>query len=183
MKNQEIAEVFYEIATLLEMEDEPFKPRAYRKAAQNIESLTVDIEEIAEKNQLEAIPGVGKNIASKIREYLETGTVKKLEELRKKTPVDIKNLMLVEGLGPKKIVKLYKELKIKNLDDLEKAAKSGKIRDLGGFGEKTERNILENIVFARQRHTRFLLGYALPEAYEIVEQLKNGVFKRSTDNR
>ena len=177
MKNQEIAEVFYEIATLLEMEDEPFKPRAYRKAAQNIESLTVDIEEIAEKNQLEAIPGVGKNIASKIREYLETGTVKKLEELRKKTPVDIKNLMLVEGLGPKKIVKLYKELKIKNLDDLEKAAKSGKIRDLGGFGEKTERNILENIVFARQRHTRFLLGYALPEAYEIVEQLKKHVKK------
>ncbi|HHF56424.1 MAG TPA: DNA polymerase/3'-5' exonuclease PolX [Thermoplasmatales archaeon] len=179
MKNQEVAKILYEIADLLEIEGVEFKPRAYRKAAQNIESLSVDIEELWKKGQLEKIPGVGKSIAKKIEEYLKTGRVKKLEELRQKIPVDIESLSAVEGLGPKMIKILYEKLGVKNLDDLERAAKQHRIRRLKGFGEKTEEKILEGIEIARQRQHRFLLGYVLPEANAIVEELKPHVEKIS----
>ena len=179
MKNQEIARILYKIADLLEMEGVDFKPQAYRKAAQNIESLSIDIEEVYKKGELQKIPGVGKSIAEKIKEFLETGRVKKLEELMKKIPVDIERLSEVEGLGPRMIKTLYEKLGVKNLDDLEKAAKEGRIRRLKGFGEKTEKKILENIELARQRQHRFLLGFVLPEANEIVEMLKKHVEKIS----
>ncbi|MCD6447990.1 MAG: DNA polymerase/3'-5' exonuclease PolX [Thermoplasmata archaeon] len=179
MKNQEIAKILYEIADLLEIEGVEFKPRAYRKAAQNIESLSVDIEELWKKGQLEKIPGVGKSIAKKIEEYLKTGRVKKLEELRQKIPVDIESLSAVEGLGPKMIKVLYEKLGVKNLDDLERVAKQHRIRRLKGFGEKTEKKILEGIEIARQRQHRFLLGHVLPEANAIVEELKPHVEKIS----
>jgi len=179
MKNQEIAKILYEIADLLEIEGVEFKPRAYRKAAQNIESLSVDIEELYKKGQLEKIPGVGKSIAEKIKEYLETGKVKKLEELRKKIPVDIESLSAVEGLGPKMIKVLYEKLGVKNLDDLERVAKQRRIRRLKGFWEKIEKKILEGIEIARQRQHRFLLGFVLPEAKAIMEELKPYVEKIS----
>ncbi len=179
MKNQEIAKILYEIADLLEIEGVEFKPRAYRKAAQNIESLSVDIEELYKKGQLEKIPGVGKSIAEKIKEYLETGKVKKLEELREKIPVDIESLSAVEGLGPKMIKVLYEKLGVKNLDDLERVAKQRRIRRLKGFGEKIEKKILEGIEIARQRQHRFLLGFVLPEAKAIMEELKPYVEKIS----
>lgn len=177
MKNKEIAKIFYEIADLYEMQDVQFKPRAYRKAAQNIESLGKDIEEVYEQDELEDIPGVGESIAEEIVEYVETNTVERLEKLKKDMPVDLRSLSSVETLGPKKIMDLYNELGIKNLDDLENAAKEGKIRHLEGFGKKTEENILENIAFAREKGDRFLLGYVLPEAKEIVEKLEKKVDK------
>lgn len=177
MKNQEIAKILYEIADLLEIEGVEFKPRAYRKAAQNIESLSVDIEELYEKNKLEKIPGVGKSIAGKIKEYIETGRIKKLDELREKIPVDIESLSNVEGLGPKMIKTLYEKLGVKNIEDLERVAKEGKIRELKGFGEKIERKIIENIEIARTRKHRFLLGFVLPEANAIIEELKPYVNK------
>ena len=179
MKNQEVAKILYEIADLLEIEGVEFKPRAYRKAAQNIESLSVDIEELYKKGQLEKIPGVGKSIAEKIKEYLETGKIKKLEELREKIPVDIESLSAVEGLGPRMIKVLYEKLGVKNLDDLEKVAKQRRIRRLKGFGEKIEKKILEGIEIARQRQHRFLLGFVLPEANAIIEELKPHVEKIS----
>jgi len=177
MKNKEIAKIFYEIADLYEMKDVQFKPRAYRKAAQNIESLGKDIEDVYEQDKLGNIPGVGESIAEEIEEYLETNKVERLEKLKKDMPVDLRSLSSVETLGPKKIKDLYNELSIKNLDDLEKAAKEGKISDLEGFGKKTEENILENIAFAREKGNRFLLGYVLPEAKEIVEKLEKKVDK------
>lgn len=175
MKKRELARILYEIADLLEIKEVNFKPRAYRKAAQNIESLSDDLEDLYKKGELEDIPGVGKSIAEKIEEFLETGEVKKLDELREETPVDINSLISVESLGPKKIKKLYEELDIKNLDDLEKAAKEEKIRGLEGFGKKTEENILDNIGFARKSKKRFFLGYVLPEAKDIVSKLKEYV--------
>ncbi len=175
MKNKEIATIFNEIADLYEMQDVDFKPRAYRKAAQNIESLGTDIEEMYDDEKLKDIPGVGNSIAEEIEEFIETGKVKRLEELKEDIPVDLRSLTAVETLGPKKIKILYKELKIKTLDDLEKAAKQGKIRDIEGFGAKTEENILENIAFARKKGKRFLLGYVLPEAKEILNELKDEV--------
>ncbi len=172
MKNREIARILYEMADLLEIKGEDFKPRAYRRAAINIESLGVDIEELYKKNELEKIPGVGKSIAEKIKEYIETGTIKKWEELKKEIPVDIESLSSVEGVGPKMIKVLYEKLGVKNIDDLERVAKQGRIRRLKGFGVKTEKKILEAIEFARKKYGRFILGYVLPEANQIVEFLK-----------
>ena len=179
MKNREIAKILYEMADLLEIKGVEFKPRAYRRAAINIESLGVDIEELYRKGQLEKIPGVGKSIAEKIAEYIETGTIKKWEELKKEIPVDIESLSSIEGLGPKMIKVLYEKLGVKNIDDLERVARQGRIRRLKGFGVKTEKKILESIEFARKKQERFILGYALPEAYKIVEHLKPYVDKIS----
>ncbi|HDS60001.1 MAG TPA: DNA polymerase/3'-5' exonuclease PolX [Thermoplasmatales archaeon] len=172
MRNREVAAVLYEIADLLEMREVDFKPRAYRTAAQNIESLGTDVEELHQQGKLEDIPGVGKGIAKKIAEFLETGRVKKLEDLKRDMPVDLPGLSAVEGLGPKRIEKLYRELGITTLDDLEEAARRGAIQDIEGFGENTQQAILENLAFARRSRDRYLLGYVQPEAQEIVEALK-----------
>lgn len=175
MKNKEIAQIFNEIADLYEMQDIDFKPRAYRKAAQNIESLGKDIEKIYEDNELKNIPGIGESTAEEIKEYLDTGKVQRLKKLKEDMPVDLRSLSAVETLGPKKIKLLYQELGVSTLDELEQAAKQGKIRDLDGFGKKTEENILENISFARQKGQHFLLGYVLPEAKEIISELTDHV--------
>ena len=179
MRNREIAKILYEMADLLEIKGVEFKPRAYRRAAMNIESLGVDIEELYNRGELEKIPGVGKSIAEKIAEYLKTGTIKKWEELKREIPVDIESLSSIEGLGPKMIKTLYEKLGVKNIDDLERVAKQGRIRRLKGFGVKTEKKILESIEFARRKQERFILGYILPEANKIVENLKPYVSKIS----
>jgi len=176
MKNQEIAQILYEIADFLEMEGVPFKPFAYQKAALALESLEKDVEEIYKREGMkgiENIPGVGKSIALKIVEYLKTGRIKYHQQFKKKYPVDIKELTQVEGLGPKMVRDLYKYLKIKNLKDLEKAAKAGKIRNLPNFGEKTEQNILQGIEFLKRATGRFLLGEILPKVREIERRLKS----------
>ena len=175
MRNKEIARIFNEIADMYEMQDIDFKPRAYRKAAQNIESLGKDIEEIYEDDELKNIPGIGESTAEEIKEYLDTGKVQRLEKLKTDMPVDLRSLSAVETIGPKKIKVLYQQLGVSNLDDLEQAAKQGKIQDLEGFGKKTEENILANISFAREKGQRFLLGYVLPEAKEIIQELTDQV--------
>lgn len=175
MSNQEIAKIFHQISLFLEMEDVPFKPQAYEKVARILEAGDFDLEKIYQKqgiDGLERIPGVGKSIALKIEEFLKTGKIKYLQELEKKCPVEIEELTSIEGLGPKTIKTLYKELKIKNLRDLERAAQQGKIRKLENFGEKTEVNILEGIKFVKKSKGRFLLGLILPQVREIVENLK-----------
>ncbi len=175
MSNQEIAKIFHEIALYLEMQDIAFKPQAYEKAAINLETLSEDAESIYKKQGmkgLKEIPGVGQNIAEKIEEYIKSGKIKTYQNLKKKIPVNIEELTSVEGIGPKTIRALYKKLKIKNLKDLEKAAKAGKIRKLPDFGLKTEQNILESIQFLKRSTGRFLLGEILPKVYEITEKLK-----------
>ncbi len=175
MKNQELAKIFYEIASFLEMEGVSFKPYAYEKAALALETLKEDVEEIYKKGgtkELEAVPGVGKSIAEKIEEYIKTGGIKYYEEFKKKFPVDLDELVAVEGIGPKKVKILYQKLKIKNLEDLEKAAKDHKIAPLFGFGEKTEKNILEGIEFLKRSKGRFLLGEILPIVEEVSNKLK-----------
>lgn len=175
MKNQELAKLLYSIADMLEIKNVKWKPIAYRKAARAIESLSKDIEEIYKEGgikALEEIPGVGKSIAKKIVEFLKTGKIKKYEKLKESIPINVEELMSIEGLGPKTILLLYKKLKIKNLRDLEKAAKAGKIRNLPRMGEKSEENILKAIAFAKRGGKRKILGYALPIANEIVDKLK-----------
>jgi len=175
MANRELAKIFNEIALYFEMDGAPFKPQAYEKAAINLETLSEDVKDIYKKGgreALEEIPGVGKNIADKVIEYIKVGKIKEYEKLKKKTPVSIDELISVEGIGPKGVSYLYKKLKIKNLKDLERAAKAGKIRNLPNFGKKKEQNILEGIEFVKRSKGRFLLGEILPKVQEIISELK-----------
>ena len=176
MKNQEITKIFYEIADYLEMKGVAFKPYAYQKAAITLETLEEDVKEIYKRGGLEAlkeIPGVGESIALKIEEYLKTGKIKYYEEFKKKIPVNLEELMAVEGMGPKKTKVLYEKLGIRNIKDLEKAARAHKISPIFNFGEKTEKNILEGIEFVKRAKGRFLLGDILPKVKEVEQKLKS----------
>ena len=153
MKNQELSKIFYEIANYLEMEEIAFKPHAYKKVANILETLEEDVEKIYKKGGLKAlekIPGVGKNIALRIEEYLKTGRINYYEKLKKEIPINLEEIIAVEGMGPRKAKILYQKLGIKNLKDLERTAKAHKIASLFGFGETTEKNILEGIAFLKR---------------------------------
>lgn len=173
MKNQEVAGLLNEIADYLEFSNEPFKVRAYRKAALMIEGLSEDIWQVWKENRLEDLPGIGEGIAKKIGEFLKTGKLKYIDELKKKTPADIESLGAIEGIGPKTILKLYNELHVKNAADLENAAKKGKIQKIAGFGPAAEQNILKSIEFAKKAIERVPLGFALSSAEEIVKMLSS----------
>ncbi|MEK7576718.1 MAG: helix-hairpin-helix domain-containing protein, partial [Patescibacteria group bacterium] len=167
MKNKEIAEILFAFSEFLAMTDEPFKPRAYEKAAEAIESFNDDIEVLYTEGgvkALESIPGIGKGIAAKIEEYLTCGKIKEYEKLKKKIPVHFEELRHVEGLGPKMIRALYEKLKVKNITDLKKAAELGKIRMLPHFGAKSEEKILKGIEFFENSSGRYLLGDVMPIA-------------------
>lgn len=175
MINLELAQIFYRMADFLELKEVEFKPRAYEKVARVLETLETDIADVYKTGGLKAledISGVGKNIALKIEEYVKTGKIKDYQRLKKQCPVDIEELLKIEGLGSKKIKVLYRQLKIKNLKDLEKAARAGAIRELEGFGEKSEANILQGIEFARAAKGRFLLGAILPIVRQITSDLQ-----------
>jgi DNA polymerase (family 10) len=175
MKNLEIAAIFYEMADILELQNVKWKPEAYRKAARQIETLSTPIEEVYEKGGIKAlteIPGVGEKLAKKIEEYIKTGRIKEHERLKGEIPKGLNELINLPGLGPKKALKLYKELSIDSIEKLEKAAREGKIAKIEGFGEKSEENILKTIELAKKKEERLLLGVALPIAEEIVKELK-----------
>ncbi|MEK7542284.1 MAG: DNA polymerase/3'-5' exonuclease PolX [Patescibacteria group bacterium] len=176
MTNKKLASLFSNIALYLEIDSVPFKPQAYVRAANAIESLSEGVEKIYEREGLrglEQIPGVGKSIAEKTEEYIKTGEIQEHEKLRKKFPVDIQELTSIEGVGPKMVRDLYKHLKIKTLDDLEKAAKAGKVRKLPNFGEKTEQNILQGIDFVKRSKGRWLLGNIYPYQEDLVARLED----------
>ena len=175
MTNQEIAKILRHISYYLEMDEVPFKPFAYQKAALIVEGLGEELSDIYKKGGLkvlEEIPGIGEGIGKKIEELILTGKLRYYEQLKKKIPVNLDELLQIEGMGPKKIKVLYEKLKIKNINDLEMAAKHHKIAPLFGFGEKTEKNILEGIAFVKKGEGRFLLGEIYPVAMEIVQRLK-----------
>mgnify|MGYP000126615168 CR=1 FL=1 len=173
MRNAEVARLFEEYADLLEAQDDEYRPRSYRRAAENIRGHPEPIEELAAEGQeaLEEIEGVGDSIAAKIVEYVETGRVERIEEAREDLPVDMEGLTGVEGVGPKTVGDLYEHLGITTLDELEAAATAGKIQEVPGYGEKSEQNILDGIAFARQAGERELLGDARPLGEEAVEYL------------
>jgi DNA polymerase (family 10) len=176
MKNKEIAKLFYEIAEYLEMDGVPFKPYAYQKAAITLETLKDDVAEVYQKGglkALKAIPGVGESIALKIEEYLKTGKMQYYEEFKRKLPIELDEIVAVEGVGPKKAKVLYEKLGIKTLEELEEAARAHQIASLFGFGDKTEKNILEAIAFLKTSKGRFLLGEILPIATQVLEKLKS----------
>ncbi|WP_152040588.1 DNA polymerase/3'-5' exonuclease PolX [Salinigranum salinum] len=172
-RNDEIAGLFEEFADLLEAQDVSYKPNSYRRAAENIREYPRPIEDVATEGEaaLAEIDGVGDAISSKVIEYFETGEIEELEDARAALPVDMAGLTRVEGVGPKTVGRLYEALGIETLDDLEAAARNEEIREVKGFGEKTEENILENIPFARQSRERSLLGEARPVADDVLAHL------------
>lgn len=154
------------MAELLEMKEIEFKPRAYEKAALGVESLDREAKDIYEEGGIKAlmkIPGVGKGIAEHIECLFKKGKFSEYEKLKKEIPVNISELSSVEGVGPKMIKILYQKLKIENLNDLEKAAKAGKIKKLAHFGVRSEEKILKGIEFLKKSGGRRILGYILPE--------------------
>lgn len=145
--NEDIASVFDEIADLLEIEgDNPFRIRAYRNGARTLRELGRDISTLIEQGEdITRLSGIGKNLASKIHEVLETGHCQSLDKLRKKLPADLTGLLKLPGLGPKRVHALYHELDIHGHEQLERAARDGLIQHLPGFGAKTEARILQAI--------------------------------------
>ncbi len=178
MQNRKVAQILYEVADLLELEGVEFKPRAYRRAAQAVESCPVPIEDLVREGKVTELPVVGKSIAGKIEEIVKTGRLRYHEELKKKLPVDLYALTQVEGVGPKIAKLLYEHLGVRNLDDLERAAREGRIRTVPGLGPKVEEKILRGLAEARKTEKRVLLGYALPLAEGIRDKLReSGLFK------
>ena len=175
MTNAELARMFREIALYLEMRAEPFKPRAYERVAYELEALEEPVTEIYKTKGLKGlreIPGVGAAIAEKIEEIAKTGRLQYYQELKRETPVDIAALTAIEGVGPKTVKALYAALGIKNVADLERAARAGKIRGLPRFGEKLEQKILRGIDFVKAGSGRFPLGTILPLIQDIESRLR-----------
>lgn len=172
MKNQEIAKIFNEIAGLLEIKnDNPFRIRAYRRAALNVEGLTRNVEDLSEDELLE-VPGVGKELAAKIAEYIKTGNIAAHQELKKEIPQIVLDLESVPGLGPKTAMLLHEKLHIKSIDELAKLAEEHKLAGLRGIKGKTEENILKGIGMLRRGQERSPLGKVLPIAQDLVDQLR-----------
>ena len=175
MSNHDIGNVLREIAAYLEMEGVGFKPRAYEKAAEAVEASDVPVSSLLQTGGVKAVetlPGVGKSIAQKIVELLETGKIDYLEKMRAKRPMDLMELIAIEGVGPKTAGALHDALGVRTLADLERAARAGKVRTLHGFGEKTEEEILRGLDFLRQHRGRFPIGQALPIALSIESRLR-----------
>jgi DNA polymerase (family 10) len=173
MKNQQIAKIFNEIAELLELKGENvFRIRAYRRAAQNIDGLSKDVAALSQE-ELEAIPGIGKDLANKVHEYLETGKIAKHEELKKEIPEGVLQLLQVPGLGPKKAKMLFDMLKVKSIEELEAAIRKGKLSGLPGIQKKTEENILQGIELLKRGTERRPLGRVLPLAEDIVRRVRD----------
>jgi DNA polymerase (family 10) len=173
MKNREIATVFNNIADILEIRGEnPFRIRAYRKAAQNVENLAEDIAVLAEKGELSKLPGIGKDLALKVREILDTGTLKFYEDLKQETPPELVTLLTIPGVGPRTAKMLFERFKTVTIDDLEKLAREHKLQGLPGIKAKIEENILKGIELVKKGKERVPLGAILPLANEIAEILK-----------
>jgi DNA polymerase (family 10) len=175
MTNAQIGKIFGEIADLLELKGEnPFRVRAYRRAALNVEGMPKELSSLGEE-ELTAIPGIGKDLAAKIRQYSETGKVDLHEELKKEIPAGLLDILRVPGVGPKTAKLLHDKRNVNSLEELEELARGRKLAGLPGIQEKTEENILKGIELLKKGRERFPLGRALPVARNIVELLREAV--------
>jgi DNA polymerase (family 10) len=169
-----VAEALREMALFLEMDAVPFKPRAYEKAALAVEALGRSLHEIAAQEGekgIDALPAIGKGIAERILELLRTGHIADLEHLREKTPIDVRGLTAIEGVGPKLARTLYERLGVRDVKALAAACRAGKVRELPHFGAKSEQKILQGIGFLADTGGRRPLGHVLPLAREIERRL------------
>ncbi len=170
--NAEIAAIFTRLADLLEVEGEenPFRIRAYRNAARLVQGLGRNLAEMVERGEdLEKLPGIGHELAAKIREIVETGRLRALEKHLREVPPGMVELLRVPGLGPRRIKVLQEKLGIHDLQALERAARNRRIRELPGFGARVEQNILRELQALSRRTRRFLRA----EVEEIAEELRD----------
>lgn len=169
MDNVAIARTLEEVADILEIQNEnPFRIRAYRNAVRTIQVQTTPLARLlAENRPLTDLPGIGKEMASHIREMVETGTLGYRDELLAQVPRSVIELMRLPAVGPKKAKKLWEELQISTIEELEEAAQAGRIARLAGFGEKSQQKILAGIRDHRQHTSRMLLA----DAEQFVEPL------------
>jgi len=180
MTPREVAAMLREISQLLQMKGEnAFKVRAYDMAADAFETLPPDpaapggLNELVKSGRLSELEGVGKAIDQKVTELVTQGSMKYLEDLRREFPHGALDLVQVPGLGPRKAVTLIRELDIVTLDDLEKAARAGRLRDLKGFGERTEQAVLEGIAKVRARQAeRKPLWETRPLAEQLLDRVR-----------
>ena len=173
VKNFEIARLFYEIAALLEARQESrFRIRAYQRAAQTVESLSEDLAAVAARGGLQALPGIGRELAARIDEYLATGTMRHVETLRGELPAAFPTLLEVRGLGPRTARALYERLGIGTIEQLEDACRSGAILGVAGVREKSRDNILKGIAAWRAGRARTPLHVARAIAAQVVEVLQ-----------
>ncbi|MEZ5952379.1 MAG: helix-hairpin-helix domain-containing protein [Planctomycetaceae bacterium] len=174
MNNAEIADLFDQLADLLELEGaNAFRVRAYRSAARTIDSLADSLADLVAEDPalLQELPGIGKDLAGKIVQILRTGGLEPLDELKQRIPADVVTMLRIPGLGPKKVAILFHELHLKSLDELKLAAEQGLISQRKGFGKKTEESILEGLQQLASTGTRLYLADAKPFADRIVAEL------------
>ena len=171
--NSDISEILREMADLLEIEGaDEFRVRSYRQAARSVENLTENLaDKVAEGEDLTKISDVGESIAGKIEEIVKTGSLKQLEEVKQRVPEELADILNLEGVGPKRAKEIYDELGIDSIEDLETAADNNKIRELEGFGEKTEEKIEDEIDRQNNRESRTLLARAEEYAEPLLSYL------------
>jgi DNA polymerase (family 10) len=174
MEKDQVAEVFVNIATLLELKGEnPFKSRAYTNAARAIEDLSEPLPKLVAEGRLGEVKGIGESIQKKITELLNTGKLAYYEELKAATPPGLVLMLEIPGVGPKKIKALHDQLGIETIEELEQACRDGRVAGLKGFGEKTASNIRDGINRRRAYASRHLISQALPLADSLLEALRS----------
>ncbi len=170
--SNELSKILLEFSIYHSIKGDAFKPRAYELASESVAGLGDDIKQTWQTGgikALTALPGIGESIAEKIDEFYRTGKIKAYQKIKKEIPVNMYELSQIEGLGPKHIAELWKFLKIKNINDLKKALQSGKLKNLPGWGAKSEQKISRRLNLYEQESNRMLLGDILPIADEIVD--------------
>jgi DNA polymerase (family 10) len=192
--NSDIADIFDEIADYLEIDadENPFRIRAYRNAARSVRGLGAELKDLAaQKEDLTKLPGIGKELAAKIIEILQTGSTHALKNLQDKIPAEVIQILKIPNLGPKRVRVLYHDLKIQSLKQLLQAAQEGRIRSLPGFGQKTETHILEAVKAFTAKEMRFKIATVRPHVDALLDYLKKvprvkqavaaGSFRRSKE--
>ncbi|MBD3288150.1 DNA polymerase III, partial [candidate division KSB1 bacterium] len=174
--NSDIVKIFNKVADLLDIKDEnQFRIRAYRNAARTISGLSKNVADMVEQDEdLTQFSGIGDDLAGKIEEVVETGTLKQLEDLEEEVPIELSEMMRIADLGPRRVKKIHDELGITTVDELEQAAEKDEIRELEGFGEKTQQKIVEEIGRRKQggQDERFKLRYAEEISLPLLNYLK-----------
>ena len=178
MQNRDIARIFEQIAALLELEGgNPFRIRSFRRAAETLQTLSFRVDRIMEENpeRLSKVPGVGAGTMQRIGEILETGGCRELTRMAERVPLSLLDLLRVSTLGPKKVKRIWSELGIKTLEELQAAAAEGRLRGLPGMGVKSEEKILGSIELLLSTRGRHRLDHVRKAAAAIVGHLEEGV--------
>lgn len=173
MDKKKVAAILEEIGVMLELKGEnPFKTRAYFNGARIIETQVADLAAVVESGEIDNIKGIGQALSEKITTLVQTGSLPYYEELKNQTPPGLLEMLEIQGLGAKKIKTIHEQLKISTIGELEYACRENRLRDLPGFGQKSQDKILQGIEWRKKYSERFLFHIALDEAGKLLEYLR-----------